>query len=148
MSRPNKCPRLNELNGGNPELPTLVETPPITRVVRVGSRKSKLALIQTHQVLNLLRQAYRECDTSRVRFEFELVTMTTKGDQILDIPLAQIGSKALFTKELEQALLDEEIDLIVHSCKDLPTTLPPGLRIAAILRYLMNLPPNLYPTIL
>lgn len=139
MSVPNKCPRLTEMTEGHPELPARSPTPPITRIVRVGSRKSKLALIQANQVIDLLRQAYGQSDSSRVRFEFEMVTMTTKGDQIQDQPLAQIGSKALFTKELEQALLDNQIDLIVHSCKDLPTTLPPGLRIAAILRYKMKL---------
>lgn len=140
MSRPSKCARLEEAELKSPidliylEHSTTADSgEPITKVVRVGSRKSKLALIQTELVIELLRQVYNSA-SSNVRFEFELVTITTKGDRIIDRPLAQIGSKALFTKELETALIDQQIDLIVHSCKDLPTTLPDGLRIAAILR--------------
>lgn len=58
--------------------------------------------------------------------EFEVVTMSTKGDQILDQPLSKIGEKSLFTKELEIALEDLKVDMVVHSLKDLPSTLPPG----------------------
>ena len=96
--------------------------------IRVGSRKSKLALIQTEVVISELRKFYSEKD-----YQFELITMTTKGDHILDTPLSQIGSKSLFTKELEDGLLNKSIDFVVHSLKDLPTTLPPKLCIAAIL---------------
>jgi hydroxymethylbilane synthase len=65
------------------------------------------------------------------QYEFKLVPLKTKGDKILDVPLAKIGDKGLFTKELETALLRGEIDLAVHSLKDLPTVLPAGLEIAA-----------------
>lgn len=58
--------------------------------------------------------------------EFKVITMSTKGDQILDQPLSKIGEKSLFTKELEIALEDLKVDLVVHSLKDLPSTLPPG----------------------
>lgn len=91
-----------------------------------------MALIQAELVREHLNSHYNS--ENEHRYEFELVPISTKGDKILDVPLANIGSKALFTKELEVALLENEIDLIVHSCKDLPTNLPPGLCISAILR--------------
>ena len=114
----------------NGEQPKPVSLP--TKVIRIGTRKSKLALIQAEIVRQHLKSHYSS--EKERRFEFELVPISTKGDKILDVPLANIGSKALFTKELEVALLENEIDLIVHSCKDLPTNLPPGLCISAILR--------------
>merc|ERR1740117_2377385 len=64
--------------------------------------------------------------------EFQVVTMETKGDKILDMALSKIGAKSLFTGELECLLAAKEVDLIVHSLKDLPTTLPVGLRLGAI----------------
>ncbi len=66
-------------------------------------------------------------------FSFEIVAKTTIGDQRLDQPLSKIGEKSLFTKELENSLESGEVDLIVHSLKDLPTTLPPKMVIGAIL---------------
>ncbi|RKP10173.1 porphobilinogen deaminase [Thamnocephalis sphaerospora] len=92
----------------------------------VGSRKSQLALVQTEHV----RAKLRALDAS---LQLPLTTMTTTGDHILDTPLAQIGEKSLFTKELEYALLNGGVDLVVHSLKDLPTTLPPSLVIGAVL---------------
>lgn len=92
----------------------------------LGTRGSPLARWQTEQVLHALHTAAPELET-------EVKVISTKGDQILNLPLAQIGDKGLFTKELEQALYRQEIDLAVHSLKDLPTTLPEGLEIAAIL---------------
>ena len=112
------------------ELPKPVVHP--VKVVKIGTRKSKLAMIQAKIVKQHLDEQYNS--QNERRFEFQLVPITTKGDKILDVPLANIGSKALFTKELEVALIENEIDLIVHSCKDLPTNLPPGLCISAILR--------------
>ena len=100
-------------------------------VIRIGSRKSKLAIVQAECVIKLLNEIF---NAKEVIYKFELSTISTKGDKILDVPLANIGSKALFTKELEVALLDNEIDLIVHSCKDLPTNLPAGLCISALIR--------------
>ncbi len=94
------------------------------RKLKVGTRKSKLALWQTNFVVHLLRLF----DPS---LEVEIVPITTKGDKILDSPLSKIGDKGLFTKEIEERLLSKEIDLAVHSLKDMPTTLPEGLTIAA-----------------
>ncbi|CAG8571929.1 7000_t:CDS:2 [Acaulospora colombiana] len=93
----------------------------------IGSRKSQLALIQTRQVQTALQLSYPD-------FEFPIISMTTIGDQILNKPLFQIGEKSLFTKELEIALQNKSVDLVVHSLKDLPTTLPDGMIIGAIMK--------------
>lgn len=92
--------------------------------IRIGTRDSQLALWQAEWVKKNLEANYPEA-------EFTLVPMKTKGDKILDVPLAKIGDKGLFTKELEVGLLNGEIDCAVHSLKDLPTVLPEGLEIAA-----------------
>lgn len=92
----------------------------------IGTRGSTLALIQARMVKSALQKAL----PGR---EFELKTIKTTGDIITDIPLEKIGDKGLFIKELENALLDHEIDLAVHSMKDLPTALPAGLKIGAIM---------------
>jgi hydroxymethylbilane synthase len=97
-----------------------------TRLV-VGTRASPLALVQTGEVAAGLRAA-------RPDVEVAIQTITTVGDRVLDVPLARVGGKGLFTKELEAALLDGRIDLAVHSAKDLPTTLPLGLSVAAFTR--------------
>nr|CAD7586821.1 unnamed protein product [Timema genevievae] len=94
-------------------------------IIKVGSRKSQLALIQTNHIVSILKGLYPNKT-------FELVTMTTIGDQILDKPLPKIGEKSLFTKELEIALEQQDVDLVVHSLKDLPTTLPDGMCIGAV----------------
>jgi hydroxymethylbilane synthase len=91
--------------------------------VKLGTRASKLALWQAHHVADRLRAAGHDV---------EVVTFSTKGDRILDKPLAEIGDKGLFTQELDRALLDGGIHLAVHSLKDLPTTLPDGLTLAAV----------------
>ncbi len=91
----------------------------------IGSRKSKLALVQTGMARTALEAAYPE----RV---FEIKTIKTTGDKILDVALSKIGDKGLFTKEIEEALLRKEIDIAVHSMKDLPCELPGGLKIAAV----------------
>ncbi|KAI8049463.1 porphobilinogen deaminase, dipyromethane cofactor binding domain-containing protein [Syncephalis plumigaleata] len=108
------------------EITQLREQHPDTTFV-VGSRKSQLALVQTEHVRNVLRSVSKE------PIQLPLTTMTTTGDHILDRPLATIGEKSLFTKELEVALLNGGVDLVVHSLKDLPTTLPEGLDIGAVL---------------
>jgi hydroxymethylbilane synthase len=92
-------------------------------LLRVGTRSSDLARWQTDRVRTLLRTAGHET---------EPVEIKTTGDLIPDIPLAQIGSRALFTKQIDDALLENRIDLAVHSLKDLPTELPSGITIAAI----------------
>lgn len=92
--------------------------------LKIGSRESKLALIQSEWVKARLLEQYPN-------LEIEIVKIKTQGDKILDLALSKIGDKALFTKELENKLLDETIDLAVHSMKDLPTILPEGLEICA-----------------
>uniref|UniRef100_UPI0037E82300 porphobilinogen deaminase-like n=1 Tax=Semicossyphus pulcher TaxID=241346 RepID=UPI0037E82300 len=99
----------------------------VNRVIRIGTRKSQLARIQTDSVADMLKELYSDVD-------LEIVGMTTTGDKILDTALSKIGEKSLFTKELENALERNEVDLVVHSLKDLPTTLPPGFTIGAVLK--------------
>ncbi|XP_066591936.1 porphobilinogen deaminase isoform X1 [Prorops nasuta] len=96
-------------------------------VIRVGSRKSELALVQTKYVIDCLKNYHP-------KKEFEIVTMNTKGDKILNISLPKIGEKSLFTEELELALEHGKVDFVVHSLKDLPTTLPGGMALGAILK--------------
>lgn len=96
-------------------------------VVRVGSRSSQLAMTQTRTIISALQSFH-----SNVKFD--VVTMKTIGDKVLDKPLPNIGQTNLFTKELEAALAAGEVDMIVHSLKDLPTTLPPGLEVGAIFK--------------
>ncbi len=91
--------------------------------IRIGTRKSKLALWQANYVADILRKN---------GYEVELVKITTKGDKILDVPLAKIGGKGLFVKEIEEALLRDEIDIAVHSLKDVPTYFPEGLGLIAV----------------
>lgn len=93
----------------------------------IGTRGSALALWQARHVASLITEHHP-------RIRVELMTIKTSGDKILDVPLAKIGTKGLFTKEIEEALLDERVDLAVHSMKDLPTELPKGLTLGAVLR--------------
>ena len=93
--------------------------------LRIGTRKSPLALWQAEHVRARLVAAHPG-------LAIELVTMTTTGDRILDAPLASVGGKGLFLKELEQALLDGRADIAVHSLKDVTVTLPDGLHIPVI----------------
>jgi len=95
-----------------------------TRTYRIATRRSQLALWQAEHVA-----ARMEAAGARV----ELLPMVTQGDRILDVPLAKIGGKGLFVKELEAAMLEGRADLAVHSIKDVPMELPPGLSITAIL---------------
>ncbi|KAJ3318921.1 hypothetical protein HDU76_000693 [Blyttiomyces sp. JEL0837] len=92
----------------------------------IGTRKSELAMIQTNHVLSLLQKAHPN-------ITFTIEGMTTTGDEVLNVALAKIGSKSLFTKELEVALDEKRVDLVVHSLKDLPTSLPEGMAVGAIL---------------
>lgn len=91
----------------------------------IGTRQSLLALWQSNYIAARLREQYPEC-------EVVLKKIVTKGDRILDVPLAKIGGKGLFTKEIEQELIDGTVDLAVHSLKDMPTVLPEGLCLTAI----------------
>lgn len=91
----------------------------------IGTRQSLLALWQSNYIAARLREQYPDC-------EVVLKKIVTKGDRILDVPLAKIGGKGLFTKEIEQELIDGTVDLAVHSLKDMPTVLPEGLCLTAI----------------
>jgi hydroxymethylbilane synthase len=95
------------------------------RTIRIGSRKSQLALVQTYWVQEQLQKAFPDRT-------FEVHTMSTQGDKILDVALAKIGDKGLFTKELELGMINNEIDFAVHSLKDLPTRLPEGLMLGCV----------------
>jgi len=95
------------------------------RTIRIGSRKSQLALVQTYWVQEQLQKAFPDRT-------FEVHTMSTQGDKILDVALAKIGDKGLFTKELELGMINNEIDFAVHSLKDLPTRLPEGLILGCV----------------
>ncbi len=96
------------------------------KVIRIATRKSPLALWQAKHVAAKLKTAFPELNT-------ELVVMVTQGDKILDTPLAKIGGKGLFVKELEQGILAGTADIAVHSMKDVPVEFPPGLHLAVIL---------------
>ncbi|WP_019242786.1 MULTISPECIES: hydroxymethylbilane synthase [Bacillus] len=95
------------------------------RKIIVGSRRSKLALTQTNWVIQQLKDL-------GLPFEFEVKEIVTKGDRILDVTLSKVGGKGLFVKEIEHALLTKEIDMAVHSMKDMPAVLPAGLTIGCI----------------
>lgn len=113
-------------------------------ILQVGSRKSQLALIQTQHVIDKLKDFYvnnpdrlksiQQTHSSKWNNKFNIIPKSTTGDEILNKPLPQIGTKSLFTKELELALLKNEVSFVVHSLKDLPTTLPDGCCIGAVLR--------------
>jgi len=99
--------------------------------MRVGTRASPLALVQTRAFLTVLT---RFCPVLRDMGAFQEHQISTTGDQVLNRPLAEIGGKGLFAKEIHEALADGRIDFAVHSLKDLETTLPPGLVLACTLR--------------
>ena len=96
--------------------------------INIGTRGSPLALAQAHEVRDRLKAAHHLTDA-----DFAICVIKTTGDAILDRPLSELGGKGLFTKEIEEALLAGDIDLAVHSMKDVPTLLPTGLEIGAIL---------------
>lgn len=96
------------------------------RIIKIATRQSPLALWQAEYVADRLQQAHPGIKT-------ELIKMVTKGDKILDAPLAKIGGKGLFVKELEQGMLEGIADIAVHSMKDVPVEFPEGLHLAVIL---------------
>lgn len=98
----------------------------MSKPLRIATRKSPLALWQAEEVTRLLKMFHPE-------LEVELVTMTTQGDKILDTPLAKIGGKGLFVKELEVGMLEGDADIAVHSMKDVPMVFPEGLHLAVVL---------------
>jgi hydroxymethylbilane synthase len=91
--------------------------------LRIGSRGSQLALWQANHISSLLRERGHEV---------EIEIIKTTGDKITDVSLAQVGTKGMFTKEIEEALAEGRVDVAVHSLKDLPTELPPGFELVAI----------------
>ena len=93
--------------------------------IKIGTRGSKLALWQANWVKSVLEQNFPPTP-------IELIVIKTQGDKILDVPLAKVGGKGLFVKEIEQALLTRRIDIAVHSMKDMPADIPEGLCIGAI----------------
>ncbi|TXH32827.1 MAG: hydroxymethylbilane synthase [Rhodospirillaceae bacterium] len=100
-------------------------------LLRIGTRASPMAVAQTGRVAQELAAANPELAAPGA---IELVKITTTGDQMQDRKLSEIGGKALFTKEIEEALIAGEVDIAVHSMKDVPTVLPPGLEIACMLK--------------
>ena len=96
------------------------------KIIRIATRQSPLALWQAEHVAALLVKAFP-------RIKTELVKMVTRGDKVLDAPLAKIGGKGLFVKELEQGMLEGSADIAVHSMKDVPIEFPEGLHLSAIL---------------
>ena len=99
------------------------------RTIKVGTRQSALALTQTGQVVDRLQQLAAE---TGFECRFEIVKIVTKGDRILDVTLSKVGGKGLFVKEIEQALLSGEIDMAVHSMKDVPSERQSGLVLGAV----------------
>lgn len=96
------------------------------RKIVVGSRRSNLAMTQSKWVIDQLKQRVGD------KYEFEIKKIVTKGDQILNVTLSKVGGKGLFVKEIEKAMYDKEIDLAVHSMKDMPAVMPEGLVISSI----------------
>lgn len=98
----------------------------VNKHIKIGTRGSKLALFQAYQVRDALKRIVPD-------WKIDVVIVKTKGDKILDVALSKIGDKGLFTKELEDLILTDELDIAVHSLKDLPTVLPKGLKISGVL---------------
>ena len=96
--------------------------------LRIGTRGSPLALAQAHETRKRLIEALNASEDS-----FEIVVISTSGDRILDRPLKEVGGKGLFTKEIEQDMLDRKIDIAVHSMKDMPVKQPDGLTLGCYL---------------
>ncbi|MCF6342747.1 MAG: hydroxymethylbilane synthase [Bacteroidales bacterium] len=97
------------------------------KTIRIGTRGSRLALYQANKAKAAIEENFPE-------IRVEVIVIHTKGDKILDVSLSKIGDKGLFTKELEVALLNNEVDMAVHSLKDLPTFFPDGLKLGAVLK--------------
>jgi len=98
----------------------------MSQTIRIATRKSPLALWQAEEVSRQLRLLYPD-------LKIELIKILSKGDKILDAPLAKVGGKGLFVKELEQSMLDGESDIAVHSMKDVPMVFPEGLHLPVIM---------------
>lgn len=95
------------------------------KLIKIGTRGSLLAMTQSTWIKNMIEERYPDT-------KVELVKIVTKGDKILDVPLAKVGGKGLFVKELEEAMLSHDVDIAVHSMKDVPSELPDGLHIGIV----------------
>src|ERR1700704_2503409 len=102
-----------------------MEVQPVMLKLRIGSRGSQLALWQTNHISTLLRARGHAV---------EIEIIHTTGDKITDVALAKVGTKGMFTKEIEEALADKRVDLAVHSLKDVPTELAPEFELSAIMK--------------
>lgn len=112
---------------GNRETgPEFIRSEELKNIVRIGTRGSPLALAQAHYVKHALQ-------AQNTTISYQIVTLQTSGDRFLEADLKTIGGKGLFTKEIEQALIEKKIDLAVHSMKDVPTKRQNGLEILAVL---------------
>ncbi len=100
----------------------MTELPSPDAPLRIGTRGSPLALAQANETRDRLAAAHRPADEA-----FEIMVIKTTGDRVIDRPLKEIGGKGLFTREIEEALLAGEIDIAVHSMKDMPVVQPEGL---------------------
>lgn len=96
----------------------------MNKIINIGSRKSELAIAQTNIVINKLKKHFSN-------YEFRIIKITTIGDRILDKPLISFGGKGVFISEFEDALVNDKIDIAVHSAKDMPIDIPKGLKIIA-----------------
>jgi hydroxymethylbilane synthase len=105
-----------------------MQTPLMQGIIKIGTRGSALALVQAHETRARLMAAHGLAQDA-----FSIEVISTSGDRIQDRPLSEVGGKGLFTKEIEEALLAGQIDLAVHSSKDMPTHLPDGLELSAFL---------------
>src|SRR5688572_22449912 len=94
----------------------------MNKIIRIGTRGSKLALWQADHIANLIKPS---------GYQTEIIPIDTKGDQILDVTISKIGSKGVFTEEIEAKLLDHTIDIAVHSAKDLSSEIPEELELIA-----------------
>ena len=109
---------------GQKNIALLVSSDPLSQTIVIGTRGSQLALWQAQWVKEQLMLEHPDLDV-------QIQTIKTTGDKILDVPLAKVGGKGLFVKEIEEALINNSVDLAVHSMKDVPTELPEGLGIVA-----------------
>jgi hydroxymethylbilane synthase len=112
---------------GISEIKAIRKKNPLKKKLTIGTRGSALALWQARHVASII-----EARDPDIKVELEIIK--TQGDKILDVPLAKIGNKGLFTKEIEDALFEKKVDFAVHSMKDVPTDVPDGLRISAIMK--------------
>ncbi|CAD7699342.1 unnamed protein product [Ostreobium quekettii] len=124
MAAPRTCRRPRDGQRFRAQAAAAVEAETKRALIRIGTRGSPLAMAQAYMTRDLLKEAFPELSEDNA---LEIVIIKTTGDKILNQPLADIGGKGLFTKEIDEALLSGRIDIAVHSMKDVPTYLPDGM---------------------